>query len=198
MNLDEKIIFDTILKSNVCLVELSRSLNVSVLDLEVFLKQKTGCIENSEPDIFSKEKTDNKVKIFIDGGSRGNPGESGSGVVIVDNCKKGYYFYNGITTNNEAEYIGLIKALSLSKELGFSKLEIFSDSELMCKQINGHYKVNSDKLLKFYSKAKDMIVDFNSVLLKHIPREQNKDADKMANLAMDLKKDGKVELTVVR
>ena len=139
----------------------------------------------------------NSYKIFIDGGSRGNPGESGIGIVIQSrNQKKGFYFYTGHSTNNEAEYKALIKALNIAITKRLNNLKIFSDSELLCNQINGLYKVKSDSLKKYYNKAASLIKKVTTFSIKYIPRNKNKEADKLANIAMNLKNNGEVELAV--
>lgn len=136
-------------------------------------------------------------KLFIDGGSRGNPGESGIGIVIQSKSqKKGFYFYTGISTNNEAEYKALIKGLKISISNGLKNLNVFSDSELLCKQINGLYKVKSDSLKNYYSEATGLIKRLNNFSIDYIPRKENKEADKLANIAMNLKKNGEMELAV--
>ncbi|HOV15303.1 MAG TPA: ribonuclease HI family protein, partial [Spirochaetota bacterium] len=134
MNLiNQKIIYGAILKNVSLLEKLSKELNLDIKDLKKYL-------ENSV-DLTPTKNCVNESIIYIDGGSRGNPGESGIGIVIeTDNKKKGYYFYTGIMTNNQAEYRGLLKALEISKTLNLKKIKIFSDSELLCNQINGRYK----------------------------------------------------------
>jgi ribonuclease HI len=136
----------------------------------------------------------NKSSIYyIDGGARGNPGESGIGVVeIIGDMKKCYYGYTGISTNNEAEYSALIKALELAVVKDITCVKVFSDSELICKQISGSYKVKSETLSEFYNKALKLISLIKNFSIIHIPRTENKEADKLANLAMDLKKDGEL------
>jgi len=132
-----------------------------------------------------------KALYYIDGGSRNNPGEAGIGVVeIIENVKKGYYQYKGILTNNEAEYNALLKALSLATEKKIESVEIFTDSELVCNQINGEYKVKNEKLKELFTKAKELIKKIKNFSITHIPREKNKEADKLVNLAIDLKNNG--------
>jgi ribonuclease HI len=139
---------------------------------------------------------DEDVQVFIDGGSRGNPGSSGIGIVFSEKNKKtGFYFYNGVSTNNEAEYKALIKALEISKEKNIYNLSVYSDSELICNQMNGIYKIKNERLQDLSVKVKEILPFFKNFSISYIPREKNKDADKMANLAMDLIKDGVVELT---
>jgi len=190
MNLiNQKIIYGAILKNVSLLEKLSKELNLDIKDLKKYL-------ENSV-DLTPTKNCVNESIIYIDGGSRGNPGESGIGIVIeTDNKKKGYYFYTGIMTNNQAEYRGLLKALEISKTLNLKKIKIFSDSELLCNQINGRYKVNNEQLKILHCKASEMISDFDSFSIKHIRREKNCEADKLANMAMDKKNNDEVELTV--
>jgi ribonuclease HI len=124
----------------------------------------------------------------IDGGSRGNPGPASYGVVIRDGrgeivakLKK----YIGRTTNNVAEYYGLIAALDYAQSHGIRALRIESDSELMVKQMRGQYKVKSEDLRPLFERAKKMSQTFESFRIDHVYREQNREADALANEAMD-------------
>lgn len=124
----------------------------------------------------------------IDGGSRGNPGPASYGVVIRDphgeiiaRLKK----YIGQATNNVAEYFGLIAALDYADTHGIRALRILSDSELMVKQMRGQYKVKSEDLRPLFERAKKMSQTFESFRIEHIYREQNREADALANQAMD-------------
>ncbi|OQB69133.1 MAG: 14.7 kDa ribonuclease H-like protein [Spirochaetes bacterium ADurb.Bin133] len=138
-----------------------------------------------------------KTVIYIDGGSRGNPGDAGAGVILDNNGKRsGFYRYLGVKTNNEAEYSALIIGITVALENNVKNIKVFSDSELLCNQINGVYKVKNENLKKYYIEAKSLIDKLNSFEIKHILREQNGLADKMANKAMDLKDNGEIELTV--
>ena len=140
---------------------------------------------------------DSLLVINTDGGARGNPGESGIGIVFQNNSmKKGFYFYTGVSTNNEAEYSALLKSLELAKKNNHLKIEVYSDSELVCHQVNGKYKVKSENLKKIYTKCLNLIKDFTYFSISHTPRINNKEADKLANMAMDLKKNGEIDLTV--
>ncbi|MBI5892105.1 MAG: ribonuclease HI family protein [Deltaproteobacteria bacterium] len=128
------------------------------------------------------------LTINVDGASRGNPGKAGIGAVIrgSDNtiiervCK-----YIGIATNNIAEYQALILALETAKQIGAEKISIYSDSELMVKQIKGEYRVKNEGLKPLYQKAIGLLKDFKAYGIIHIEREKNKDADKLANQAID-------------
>jgi ribonuclease HI len=124
----------------------------------------------------------------IDGGSRGNPGPASYGVVIRDTrgeivakLKK----YIGRTTNNVAEYYGLIAALDYAQSHGIRALQIESDSELLVKQMRGQYKVKSEDLRPLFERARKMSATFDHFAINHVYREQNKDADALANEAMD-------------
>ena len=124
----------------------------------------------------------------IDGGSRGNPGPASYGVVIRD--AKGEIIaklkkYIGRATNNVAEYYGLIAALDYAQAHAIRALHIQSDSELLVKQMRGQYKVKSEDLRPLFERAKKMSATFDSFRIEHVYREQNKDADLLANEAMD-------------
>ena len=133
-----------------------------------------------------------KITVHIDGGSRGNPGPAAAAFVFTDingskiNAKA---FFLGTATNNVAEYSGLIMALEAAKKMSPKQLTVFSDSELLVKQINGQYRVKSELLKPLYNRAVDLIKSFDSVQLKHIPREKNVQADALLNKALDIKKD---------
>ena len=137
----------------------------------------------------SGEKPRLKILVaYVDGGSRGNPGPAGYGVYILDkngNVLEGLYKNLGIQTNNFAEYSGLIAALNYANANKFEKVKIFSDSELMVRQINGLYRVKSPILSKLFKKAKSLIFNLEDFSMEHIPRSQNKEADRLANLAMN-------------
>jgi ribonuclease HI len=124
----------------------------------------------------------------IDGGSRGNPGPAAYGVVIRDakgdivaRLKK----YIGRMTNNVAEYYGLIAALDYMQSQGIRALRIESDSELLVKQMRGQYKVRSPELQPLFERARKMSQALESFHIDHVYREQNREADALANEAMD-------------
>lgn len=130
----------------------------------------------------------NIIKIFTDGGSRNNPGQSAVGVVINEHKFKETI---GIRTNNEAEYEAVILALEKIKEL-FSQDEIdkseinfYLDSELVCKQIKREYKVKDEKLSKLFLKAYNLMIDIPNIKFHHILRDKNKEADRLVNEALD-------------
>jgi len=125
----------------------------------------------------------------IDGGARGNPGPAGYGAVIEDEMGRPVVELSdflGRQTNNYAEYSGLLAALSYATKHGFKALKVYSDSELMVKQIAGEYKVSSPALKELHAKAVRLIEDLEAFEIKHVPRERNREADWLANRAMDL------------
>ena len=124
----------------------------------------------------------------IDGGSRGNPGPASYGVVIrnprgevVAKLKK----YIGRMTNNVAEYYGLIAALDYAQSHGIRALRVESDSELLVRQMRGQYKVKSAELRPLFERARKMAQTFASFKIEHVYREQNAEADALANEALD-------------
>jgi ribonuclease HI len=132
--------------------------------------------------------------LYSDGGARGNPGIAGSGAVVC-NAKGEILQENfkslGIGTNNEAEYQGVILALTtlqayLKGETKQQKIELRLDSELVAKQLRGEYKVKEERLKKLHQETKQLISELGIELtIVHVRREQNKDADRLSNEAMD-------------
>ena len=139
-----------------------------------------------------------RAQLNTDGGSRGNPGESGIGFVVsVDNgasgpdgsgqpqivCQGGAFI--GVTTNNVAEYRALIWGLQNARALKVAQLEVLADSELMVKQLNGAYRVKNEGIKPLYRQAKGLMGGFERCVVRHVPRAQNVQADRLANEAMD-------------
>ena len=135
-----------------------------------------------------------KIVIYIDGGSRGNPGPAAFGILISDSQKnilKKYSQCIGEATNNEAEYQALIFALKKTKSL-FGKekikkvcIELMSDSELLVKQMKGEYKVLNPKIQALFLKAWNLKIDFRKLKFFLIPREENQEADRLVNEVLD-------------
>lgn len=126
--------------------------------------------------------------IHIDGACRGNPGPGSIGVVVSDASGKELKRHGralGHTTNNVAEYTALCEALEIAKTLGGRRLQIFSDSQLLVRQYNGQYQVKNVVLRDFLKRIHERARSFESVELSHVRREQNKEADKLANEALD-------------
>jgi len=134
---------------------------------------------------------DMKLKVFTDGGARGNPGIAGYGVYIEDENKKCLFEegkFLGIKTNNEAEYMGLIGALSwIEEKAAEAEIEINSDSQLLVRQMKGVYKVKASNLKSLWMTAQDLCRG-KKIEFKEIRREYNSKADALANLAMDRKR----------
>jgi len=129
-----------------------------------------------------------QLSIYTDGASRGNPGEAGAGVIIynergelVKKVKK----YLGTTTNNVAEYRALILALQEALALQGEVIHLFSDSELIVRQINGIYKVKDSKMKVLATEARELLSRFMHYTISAIERGKNKEADTLANMAID-------------
>ncbi len=123
-----------------------------------------------------------------DGGARGNPGPAGYGVVIQDEAGRkvaALSEYLGHQTNNFAEYQGLIAALEYAVEHGPKALKLVSDSELLVRQIKGIYKVKNSTLQELHGRAKELIAQLEWFSIDHALREHNREADELANAAMD-------------
>lgn len=135
-----------------------------------------------------------KIIIYTDGGSRGNPGPAGIGAVIVNEkgkILKEYSNFLGVKTNNEAEYeaviFGLkkIKALLGKEKIKNTEIEFRLDSQLIARQLNGQYKIEEERLFPLFIKIWNLKMGFGPIIFTEIPREQNKEADRLANQAMD-------------
>jgi ribonuclease HI len=140
------------------------------------------------PDPPAKSANSGWITAHCDGGARGNPGPAGFGVVLKDESGKKVAElseYLGHQTNNFAEYQGLIAALEYALEHGPKALRLISDSELMVRQIRGIYKVNNPTLRDLHARAKELIAQLEWFSIGHALREQNQDADRLANEAMD-------------
>lgn len=135
----------------------------------------------------SNNTLNSSLEIYIDGASRGNPGRSGAGILIretkgsIHRLKR----YLGILTNNQAEYEALINALKAAKGLKKNHLMIYSDSLLLVSQINGNWRTRNPNILALSKKARSLIKGFKHVEVHHIPRELNREADRLANAAID-------------
>lgn len=129
-----------------------------------------------------------RLIIHTDGGSRGNPGPAGIGAVLADEkgkAVKEISEYIGQATNNQAEYLAVVRALEEAKKLGAEELDFFLDSELVVKQLNREYKVKDKGLAPLFIKAYNACFGFKKVVFKHVFREKNTEADKLVNEALD-------------
>jgi ribonuclease HI len=130
----------------------------------------------------------NKLTIFTDGGSRGNPGPAAIGAVIFDEEKKVIAEVSeciGVTTNNQAEYRAVIAALEKAIQFKASELVFYLDSELVVKQLRREYKLKNPDFAPLFLKIHNLTVGYKKVTYYHIPREKNKHADKLVNIALD-------------
>ena len=128
------------------------------------------------------------ITAHIDGGARGNPGPAGYGVIIRDGAGKTLAELSeflGYRTNNFAEYSALLAALEYARQHGYQALRVVSDSELLVRQMTGQYKVKSPDLRPMYERARGLVRQLRSFAIEHARREQNRDADRLANEAMD-------------
>ena len=142
-----------------------------------------------------------KITIFSDGGARGNPGPAGIGIVIKDKIEISKYI--GTATNNQAEYRAVIEALNwiienypnhltATSEVAV-EVEFFLDSQLVVEQLNGNYKLKNEGLKPLFWEIRELIMKLGGkVTFKYIPREQNKEADKLVNKALDNYQNNKV------
>ncbi len=129
-----------------------------------------------------------RTRLYCDGAARGNPGPAGAGAVIVNPAghivaKVGKFL--GDETNNVAEYVGLILGLKRAKAMGIKELEVLADSELVVKQVNGEYAVKAEHLQPLHAEAVALLKAFDQIEIRHIPREENGQADAMSNRAID-------------
>ena len=139
------------------------------------------------PGLFASSSTADLIA-YIDGGARGNPGPAGYGVVIqdgngttVDTLSRSI----GRATNNVAEYSGLLAALEYAAEKKAQRVQIFCDSELVVRQMQGRYRVQSPDLKPLHERARALASQLREFRITHVPREQNRLADELANQAMD-------------
>ncbi|KKS23998.1 hypothetical protein A3B05_02135 [Candidatus Giovannonibacteria bacterium RIFCSPLOWO2_01_FULL_43_160] len=140
------------------------------------------------------KKESEKLIVYTDGGSRGNPGPAALGVVISDqkgNLIKEYGEALGVKTNNEAEYAAVIFALKKIKALyGKEKtkkmhIDMKMDSEFVMKQLNGEYKIEEERMFPLFVAVWNLKMDFGKVTFSHVPREKNRAADRLVNAALD-------------
>jgi ribonuclease HI len=133
---------------------------------------------------------DRIVKIYTDGCSRGNPGPAGIGVLIINNDGreiKRISEYIGEATNNIAEYRAILRAVNECESRKIDEAIFFTDSELILNHLNKSYKVKDEKIKTLYVKLLNKLINFKNWSIKHIPREDNKIADSLANQALKKK-----------
>ncbi len=128
-----------------------------------------------------------RLTIYTDGAARGNPGPAGIGIVIIKDGKviKRYGKYIGKATNNQAEYQAVIFGLEKAKALKAKKVDFYLDSELVTEQLNRKYKIKDKDLASLFIKVWNLSLDFKEINFYRVSREKNKEADKLANQAID-------------
>ena len=156
---------------------------------------KLGGLIGVEPGMDTKKsgkpalRVSGHIQLYTDGASRGNPGKSGIGVVVLDgekNILAEVSEYIGDATNNVAEYKALIRGVEKALEFSPSRVDIFADSELMVRQLNGRYKVRAPSILPLYNEARKLLGMLSESKVQYVPREQNSLADALANRAIDM------------
>lgn len=126
------------------------------------------------------------ARAWFDGAARGNPGEAGFGLVVESEGEvEEHGGYLGRTTNNVAEYSGLLAALTWARRAGVEELSLFGDSELVVKQLSGAYKVKAPHLMPLFLRALALRREIPRVTIRHVPRAENKHADLLSNRAID-------------
>jgi ribonuclease HI len=159
-------------------------LRISRSRLKQCLERAAG---NPPPEVPPPLEPLESVTVNIDGAARGNPGPAGAGVVIWRGNKVFEEFceYLGKATNNQAEYRALVLALRRARELGARKVAVRSDSELLVKQLLGEYRVKNPELKVLFQQVQDLKRGFKNFTIQHVPREDNREADRLANRAID-------------
>jgi ribonuclease HI len=134
-----------------------------------------------------------ELRVFSDGASRGNPGAAGAGAVLAlpsGEVVERLGLFLGTQTNNHAEYMGAILGLRRARALGAEEVQLVADSQLLIRQLEGHYRVKNAGLRPLYEEARALLLGFRRHTLTHLPREENREADEMSNRAIDERLDG--------
>lgn len=170
--------------------ELDEAMDLSKADRERKKRERLAEAERARQAALRAEEAERvkRTRLYTDGAARGNPGPAGAGAVIVSPdghivAKIGKFL--GDSTNNVAEYMGLILGLRRAKAMGIKELDVFSDSELLVKQLAGDYAVKAEHLRPLHDEAKSLLGAFSTIQVRHIPREENAQADLMSNRAID-------------
>lgn len=131
-----------------------------------------------------------KAVAWVDGGSRGNPGEAGAGIVLdLDGrLDERHSLYLGRATNNEAEYAAVLAALERLAALGVTEVDLRSDSQLLVRQVSGQYRVKAEHLKPLWARVQFLASTFCRFSIRHVPRDGNTVADSLANQAMDTRR----------
>ncbi len=158
---------------------------------EILYKSAQRAAEQKAPiEVQPVRKEGLEFLMYVDGASRGNPGEAGVGVVITDSqgrTVKEYKAFLGVATNNVAEYRALILGLEKAWALGGNRVTAYLDSELVVRQLRGEFKVREAHLKPLHQQAWERLQQFSRYEIQHLPREENRRADQLANEAIDRK-----------
>ncbi len=170
--------------------ELAEEMELSKIERDKLRRERAAAAEREreEAEAVQEQERSRRTRLYTDGAARGNPGPAGAGAVFVNPdghivAKIGKFL--GESTNNVAEYMGLILGLKRAKAMGIKELDIFADSELLVKQLLGDYAVKAEHLKPLHDEAQSLLKAFTSIQIRHIPREENKAADAMSNRAID-------------
>lgn len=170
--------------------EIDEAMDLSKAEREGKRRERAAQAEKEREDALAAEQAARakRPRLFTDGAARGNPGPAGAGAVILSAdghvvAKLGKFL--GESTNNVAEYMGLILGLRRAKAMGIKELEVFADSELLVRQLSGDYAVKAEHLKPLHEEAKQLLQAFSWIEVRHIPREENAQADLMSNRAID-------------
>ncbi len=162
--------------------------DLSPATLRAVLQEAACLLQQLSPSGRARQPTTDSLILYVDGAARGNPGPAGIGVVMRDEAgsfREEYQAYIGEATNNAAEYQALLFGLRKAREVGHAAVKIFSDSELLVRQIQGRYRVKDPRLQRFYDQVRDILQSFEAVEIAHVGREMNARADLLANRAID-------------
>lgn len=170
--------------------ELDEAMDLSKVERERRKKERAAEAERERAAAAAAEEAERakRTRLYTDGAARGNPGPAGAGAVIVSAdghivAKIGKFL--GESTNNVAEYMGLILGLRRAKAMGIRELDVYSDSELLVRQLSGDYAVKAEHLRPLHDEAKSLLGAFSTIQVRHISREENAQADAMSNRAID-------------
>jgi ribonuclease HI len=171
--------------------ELQESMDLSKSEREARKRGRAAALEaerQAEREAEKEATRPVRTRLFTDGAARGNPGPAGAGAVIINPdghivAKVGKFL--GEETNNVAEYMGLIIGLKRAKAMGIKELDVLADSELMVRQLNGDYAVKAEHLKPLHDEVQALLKAFSVIEIRHIPREENAQADAMSNRAID-------------
>ncbi|MGH7382011.1 MAG: ribonuclease HI family protein [Candidatus Methylomirabilales bacterium] len=162
--------------------------DLSPATLRRVLEQASHLLQEVAASRRSRQPAPQSLVLHIDGAARGNPGPAGIGVVMRDEAgdfREEHQAYIGEATNNVAEYEALIFGLRKARELGYAAIKVFSDSELLVRQIRGEYRVKHPRLRKFYDQVQSLLRSFDAVEIAHVRRGMNAQADLLANRAIE-------------